>query len=97
MDRHQIAPYPIRMPAELRQHLEEAARAATRSLHAEIISRLERTVSDAPAINGISMATLFDKLQELESAIKSGEFIPFSKTPEGQAWAAKHAPRKARK
>lgn len=39
-DRHQISPYPIRMPAQLRDQLEESARKGSRSLHAEIISRL---------------------------------------------------------
>jgi hypothetical protein len=40
-DRHVISPYPIRMPSELRQRLEESAKQGARSLHAEIISRLE--------------------------------------------------------
>jgi len=90
MDRHQIAPYPIRMPAELRQHLEEAARAASRSLHAEIISRLERTMSDAPAVNGIGMREIFEKLAELEAAVKAGASPqPFSQTSAGKEWKRK--------
>jgi len=40
-DRHVISPYPIRMPPELRQRLEESAKQGSRSLHSEIISRLE--------------------------------------------------------
>ncbi|WP_046382712.1 Arc family DNA-binding protein [Pseudomonas veronii] len=44
-DRHQISPYPIRMPAELREQLEESARKGSRSLHAEIISRLTTSFS----------------------------------------------------
>ncbi|WP_152690447.1 Arc family DNA-binding protein [Pseudomonas fluorescens] len=44
-DRHQISPYPIRMPAELRDQLEESARKGSRSLHAEIISRLTASFS----------------------------------------------------
>ena len=44
-DRHQISPYPIRMPAELRDQLEESARKGSRSLHAEIISRLTTSFS----------------------------------------------------
>ncbi|MFJ7141268.1 Arc family DNA-binding protein [Pseudomonas protegens] len=39
-DRHAISPYPVRMPHELREQLEESARKGSRSLHAEIISRL---------------------------------------------------------
>lgn len=42
-DRHAISPYPIRMPHELRQALEETAKSGSRSLHAEIIARLERS------------------------------------------------------
>ncbi|WP_219061073.1 Arc family DNA-binding protein [Pseudomonas sp. UMAB-08] len=42
-DRHAISPYPIRMPVELRRRLEEGAKAGSRSLHAEIISRLEES------------------------------------------------------
>lgn len=44
-DRHVISPYPIRMPVELRRRLEDSAKAGSRSLHAEIISRLEESVS----------------------------------------------------
>ena len=43
-DRHAISPYPIRMPVELRRRLEESAKAGSRSLHAEIISRLEESL-----------------------------------------------------
>jgi len=45
-DRHQIAPYPVRLPPELRAHLEAAAKAGGRSLHAEIIGRLAGTLAD---------------------------------------------------
>lgn len=45
-DRHVISPYPVRMPPELRELLEESAKSGSRSLHAEIISRL--TESFAP-------------------------------------------------
>lgn len=53
-DRHTISPYPIRMSAELRSRLEESAKKGARSLHAEIISRLEesftpRTLDDIEA------------------------------------------------
>ncbi len=43
-DRHVISPYPVRMPPELREQLEESARKGSRSLHAEIIARLERSI-----------------------------------------------------
>lgn len=40
-DRHTISPYPLRMPAELRAALEQASVEAGRSLHAEILAKLE--------------------------------------------------------
>lgn len=40
-DRHQISPYPIRMPHHLREQLEAAATEGNRSLHAEIVARLQ--------------------------------------------------------
>lgn len=42
-DRHAISPYPIRMPPDLRRALEDSAKSGARSLHAEIIARLERS------------------------------------------------------
>lgn len=42
-DRHSISPYPIRMPVDLRERLEKCAREGNRSLHAEIISRLQES------------------------------------------------------
>lgn len=43
-DRHQIKPYPIRMPDELRMYLEAKAKEKGRSLHSEVIRRLEESV-----------------------------------------------------
>lgn len=43
-DRHQAASYPLRMPTELRQRLEEAADASGRSMNAEIVTRLEQSL-----------------------------------------------------
>lgn len=52
-DRHAISPYPIRMPVDLRARLEESARDGARSLHAEIISRLEQSFQahSSPALD----------------------------------------------
>ncbi|QWF19304.1 Arc family DNA-binding protein [Lysobacter capsici] len=44
-DRHQIKPYPLRMQEELRERLDAAAGANGRSLHAEILARLESSLS----------------------------------------------------
>lgn len=45
-DRHTISPYPLRMPEELRVALESSAKEVGRSLHAEIVARLERTLQE---------------------------------------------------
>ncbi|MDL5036855.1 Arc family DNA-binding protein [Comamonas sp. Y6] len=39
-----MTPYPLRMPDDLRSRLEEAATQGNRSLHAEIVSRLEQSL-----------------------------------------------------
>lgn len=46
-DRHKISPYPVRMEDQLRQKLEASALAEGRSLHAEIIRRLEISFDEA--------------------------------------------------
>lgn len=42
-DRHQKAPYPLRISNELRKRLEESAKDGARSLNAEITARLEKS------------------------------------------------------
>lgn len=42
-ERHQVAPYPLRMPVELRERLEAAAKVNMRSLNAEILFRLSQS------------------------------------------------------
>lgn len=42
-DRHQAPSYPLRMPAELRERLEEAATETGRSVNAEIVARLQQS------------------------------------------------------
>lgn len=53
-DRHTISPYPIRMPSDLRSRLEERARKGARSLHAEIIARLEETLAIEEALETVA-------------------------------------------
>lgn len=43
-ERHQLAPYPLRMPIELREALQSAAKENMRSLNAEILFRLQQTL-----------------------------------------------------
>ncbi|MDP3848645.1 MAG: Arc family DNA-binding protein [Pseudomonas sp.] len=45
-DRHAVSPYPLRMPDDLRAALDAAANKGGRSLHAEIVARLERTLQE---------------------------------------------------
>lgn len=52
--------YPIRPTPELRSKLEEAARAGGRSLHAEIIGRLEQSFESS-----LSQPTAIEALQNL--------------------------------
>lgn len=47
-DRHQQKPYPLRMPEDLRAQLEQAAKAGARSLHSEILARLEASFDPKP-------------------------------------------------
>lgn len=51
--KQQITPYPIRMEPELRSALEKAAQQSNRSLHAEIISRLELTLDPSRGSLGL--------------------------------------------
>lgn len=41
---NQQTPYPLRMPDEMRQALESAAKESKRSLNAEILMRLEESL-----------------------------------------------------
>lgn len=46
-DRHQKTAYPLRMPDDMRSRLEKSASAIGRSLNAEIVARLEQSLSDS--------------------------------------------------
>lgn len=66
-DRHQISPYPIRMPHHLREQLEAAATEGNRSLHAEIIARLQHSFETRDA--AIAQETVGAVLKTLTRAI----------------------------
>lgn len=51
-DRHQQKPYPLRMSDELRGRLEEAAENGNRSLHSEIVARLQKSFEE-PAVTEV--------------------------------------------
>lgn len=68
-DRHSISPYPIRMPAELRERLERSAKDGNRSLHAEIVARLSESLTYEPKLP----MSLFDLIQAVfKEADKAG-------------------------
>lgn len=68
-DRHSISPYPIRMPIELRERLEQSAKDGNRSLHAEILARLSETLT---AKQSLPMS-LFDLIEAVfKEADKAG-------------------------
>lgn len=65
-EKPRATPYPLRMPGELRAKLEAAAAAASRSLHAEIVARLEASFA--------SMQTSFfdDNSVDLAARVEAG-------------------------
>lgn len=64
-DRHVISPYPIRMPQELRDRLEKSAKDGSRSLHAEIIGRLQASYIHIPRSVTMSAESASDQMNEL--------------------------------
>lgn len=100
-DRHVISPYPVRMPQELRQRLEESAKQGSRSLHAEIISRLEASY-DPGAFIDMAAANPDDPTFSLDPTVRAEvrdikkqfqlfqemiELLREPPTPEQIAWA----------
>jgi hypothetical protein len=74
-DRHSFPPYSLRMPVELREHLESAAKQNHRSLNAEIVARLEASTESAEqpkAVRGISKELLLKSLQADTDEAKAG-------------------------
>ena len=53
-DRHQAPSYPLRMPEELKTRVAEAASAAGRSLHAELLARIEEGLDQAQQVREMS-------------------------------------------
>lgn len=68
MSERQPAPYPLRMPTEMREQLESAASAAGRSLNAEIVFRLGQiSPSDLQGRPPASSGWAYDMVQIAES------------------------------
>jgi len=64
-DRHQIAPYPVRLPPDLRAALEASASEAGRSLHGEVLLRLQRSFDASLTLDPQSSAALADLVAKL--------------------------------
>jgi len=71
-DRHQTKPYPLRMPDDLRQQLEAAAKENHRSLNAEIVARLQESF-DKPAARPMQDSDLDMLLDLLRERAKERE------------------------
>lgn len=49
MSEKQMSPYPVRLPAEMREVLKKSADEAGRTLHSEIIQRLKKSLAQEAA------------------------------------------------
>lgn len=72
-DRHTISPYPIRMPKRIRDVLEDRAKTGGRSLHAEILQRLEATIALDEYMAEIKAGTYAEALPMLESVLSDND------------------------
>ncbi len=60
MSEKQVSPYPIRLTPELRERLEASAKAAGRSLNAEMMLRLEASYVDTENIHTLTAAQVLE-------------------------------------
>ena len=70
----QITPYPVRLPPELRQALQQLADDAGRSLQQEILLRLQASVDDTNADDADLARQMRDvkvRLAELEATVQA--------------------------
>lgn len=79
-DRHNIAPYPLRLTAELRGSLEESARKVGRSLHAEIVARLDKSFS--PIADEGDVLQAVRAISEYSAKFGTSVSVQFSKSRE---------------
>jgi len=69
-EKPRTTPYPLRMSDALRTRLEQAAQASSRSLHAEIVTRLETSFSLVPeGVLVVSPDEIRRKMTELEHEV----------------------------
>ena len=64
-----IAPFGLRMQPELKQKLEDSARANNRSMNAELVARLEASFVTHEGMNTELHALFFDLLKQTEARL----------------------------
>ena len=79
-DRHSISPYPLRLDAELRGQLEKSAKSVGRSLHAEIVARLEKSLNPIADEGDVMLAVR--AIGEYSAKFDVSVSVNFSKTRE---------------
>lgn len=71
MTQTQLPPYPLRIPKELREYFEKAAKENGRSLHAEILYRLNESIliegNESLELVTTNSDALLDKMNDLKS------------------------------
>ena len=61
----------FRIPAELKKRLEKAAAENQRTLTAELVNRLEHSLSDAPNVNTIDLLDMVMRINEEIQALRA--------------------------
>ncbi|HAF91226.1 MAG TPA: hypothetical protein DCG67_05630 [Pseudomonas sp.] len=74
-EKKQQTAYPLRMPKETRQLLENSAKAGGRSLHAEIIQRLQATIDLDELMAEMQTGTYADVGEMLESVLADNNLM----------------------
>jgi hypothetical protein len=70
MEPKQQVPYPLRMPAELRERLEKAAKKSDRSMNSEVVARLQLTFDPSAQADN---EALLRKISHLEGQIAGAQ------------------------
>lgn len=73
-DRHQLTPTPVRIPSAIKDELQAQARAAGRSLNAEIVHRLVQTLGEDFAAEQPALALMREQtgyLRELRDMARA--------------------------
>lgn len=100
-DRHASSSYPLRMPAELRERLEEIAGKNKRSLNAELVERLQATleIDEAMKIGHLgadfsfaaaALVQLEEDLKEAQEENKSLQHMAYAEQMEQTLKSVKH-------